>query len=295
MLLLPATTMLLGYNTNGLAHHHPADALALLADLGYQAVGITLDHGWLNPYSEYFASDLRQWQTWVQKYQFRTVIETGARFLLNSREKHEPTLVSTDAAARQLRINFYERAIHIATELNSDCVSLWSGVLRESAGDDELISARLVDGLEKVLTTAERYGMPIGFEPEPGMFVESMLQFEELKRRLPHPLLKLTLDIGHLHCLGEVPIADHVRQWQTELVNVHLEDMRAGVHEHLPFGEGEIDFGPVLAALREMNYSNGVYVELSRDSHRAPTVAAAAMDFLRERCSRFEGLKQTLR
>ncbi|MGW4149959.1 sugar phosphate isomerase/epimerase, partial [Streptomyces albogriseolus] len=28
-----------------------------------------------------------------------------------------------------------------------------------------------------------------------------------------------------------------------------IEDMRRGVHEHLPFGDGEIDFPPVLAAL----------------------------------------------
>ena len=41
--------MILGYNTNGLAHHELLDAIELLAEIGYQGVAITLDHGALNP------------------------------------------------------------------------------------------------------------------------------------------------------------------------------------------------------------------------------------------------------
>ena len=32
--------------------------------------------------------------------------------------------------------------------------------------------------------------------------------------------LGLTLDVGHLHCQGEVPIADFIRDWGDRLVNV---------------------------------------------------------------------------
>jgi sugar phosphate isomerase/epimerase len=57
--------------------------------------------------------------------------------------------------------------------------------------------------------------------------------------------------------------------------------MRRGVHDHLMFGEGEIDFGPVLQALREIGYAGGVYVELSRHSHDAVETARRALAFLR--------------
>ena len=78
--------------------------------------------------------------------------------------------------------------------------------------------------------------------------------------------------------VGETPIAAHIRQHQTRLANVHIEDMRRGVHEHLMFGEGEIDFPPVLAALAEVGYDRGVYVELSRHSHEAPEAARLLRD-----------------
>jgi sugar phosphate isomerase/epimerase len=57
--------------------------------------------------------------------------------------------------------------------------------------------------------------------------------------------------------------------------------MRAGVHEHLKFGEGEIDFPPVIAALAEIRYDGLLSVELSRHSHEGPQAARHAYNFLR--------------
>jgi sugar phosphate isomerase/epimerase len=57
--------------------------------------------------------------------------------------------------------------------------------------------------------------------------------------------------------------------------------MRTGVHEHLMFGEGELDFPPILQALGEIGYRGGVHVELSRHSHEGPIAARRAMEFLR--------------
>ncbi len=46
------------------------------------------------------------------------------------------------------------------------------------------------------------------------------------------------------------------------------------------FGQGEIDFPPVIQALAASRYAGGVHVELSRHSHEAPEAAQRAYDFL---------------
>ena len=272
--------MLLGYNTNGMAHHELFDAVALLAEIGYRSVAITIDHGALPPNERYLPQRIGQLRRLLEQSDMRSVIETGARFLLDPRQKHEPTLLSADPAGRRRRIDFYKHAVDCAAELGSDCVSLWSGVLQDTISRQQATD-RLIEGLEEVLDHAAGQGVAVGLEPEPGMLVDSMARYEELLGRIDAENFRLTLDVGHLHCQGEVPIAEVIRRWASRLVNVHLEDMRAGVHEHLMFGAGEIEFPPVLHALAEVSYPGGVHVELSRHSHQAPQAARRAFEFLR--------------
>jgi sugar phosphate isomerase/epimerase len=270
----------LGYNTNGFAFHRWTDALELLADLGYESVAITLDHHCLDPYSSGLSQEVARMGAELSRLRLASVIETGARFLLNPREKHEPTLMAASADERAVRIDFLKRAVDIACDLGSDAVSFWSGVLRESISPEAAL-VRLSQGCAEVIDHAAARGMNLGFEPEPGMFIERFSQFQRLLAEVDAPVFGLTIDIGHVHCVEEGPIADHLRQWAPKLFNVHIEDMRKGVHEHLRFGEGEIDFAPVMRALSEIGYSGGVHVELSRHGHMAPDVARESIDFLR--------------
>jgi sugar phosphate isomerase/epimerase len=272
--------MRFGYNTNGFVHHRLEDALHILAQLGYENVAITLDYHALNPFDPSCVEKAEKVRDLLQTLKLRSVIETGARFLLDPWRKHQPTLMSAAAEGRSFRLQFLERAIDIAAALGSDAVSFWSGAPDEGV-PDEVLMRRLVDGCLRLCDYAAENGVRLAFEPEPGMFIDTMTRFEELRRRVAHPAFGLTLDVGHLHCQGEVPIADHVRRWRDLLWNVHVEDMRHGVHDHLMFGEGEIDFTPVLRALDEIGYPGGVHVELSRHSHNAVETARKALAFLR--------------
>lgn len=269
--------MFFGYNTNGFAHHRLEDAIDILAGLGYEGVAITLDHHALNPFDVSFATQLNDVRSQLRRHRLRCVIETGARFLLDSRRKHQPTLLSAESAMRGYRLEFLERAVYVAERLEADAVSFWSGT---PTGDEpaEALMDRLVASCQSLCETAARHNVRLAFEPEPGMFIDTMKRFAELQERVNHPQFGLTLDVGHLHCLGE-PIGPTIERWRSLLWNVHIEDMRHGVHEHLMFGEGEMDFSEVLGALRD--YRGGVYVELSRHSHDAVETARQALAFLR--------------
>jgi sugar phosphate isomerase/epimerase len=273
--------MLFGYNTNGFAHHPLELAIAILGDLGYRSVAITLDYHALNPFdTAYLGEQLSRVRQMLARYELRSVIETGARFLLDPWHKHQPTLLNADADEAGRRFDFLCRSMDIAAELGSDAVSFWSGTPPQEE-DRQVLLTRLAGQCLRLCDHADRRGVRLAFEPEPGMLIDTMPRFAELQRQVTHPRFGLTVDIGHLHCQGEVPIADQLRRWRPFLWNIHIEDMRRGVHDHLMFGEGEIDFGPVFRELRESGYAGGIHVELSRHSHDAVATARRALDFLR--------------
>lgn len=270
--------MLLGYNTNGFAHHRLDDALTILAEQGYRSVAITLDHHALNPFDTDIHEQCRRVRERFDSLGLRCVVETGARFLLDPRRKHQPTLLSASEADAERRFDFLRRSIEIAQHLGADAVSFWSGTPDTASSD---CMARLASACRRLCDEAEARGVPLAFEPEPGMFIDTMDRFSELYQRVDHPRFGLTLDVGHLHCQGELPIGSHIERWKDRLWNVHIEDMRRGVHDHLMFGEGEMDFPPIFDALRRIGYAGGVHVELSRHSHDAVETARRAIDFLR--------------
>jgi sugar phosphate isomerase/epimerase len=80
--------------------------------------------------------------------------------------------------------------------------------------------------------------------------------------------------------MGDGHPADRILEFSDRLFNIHIEDMRRSVHEHLEFGQGEMDIARIMRALDEINYVGPVNVELSRHSHDAVNTARRAFKFL---------------
>lgn len=273
--------MRLGYNTNGFAHHRLLDALEVIAELGYRSVGITLDVHHLDPYGAGFADECRRVAARCRALDLEPVIETGARFLLDPRRKHRPTLLSRDPAERAVRVAFLGRAIDAAVAVGARVVSLWSG--SPDAEDDGAVGeldVRLADALRGVCARAAAAGVVIGFEPEPGMYIEDMAGFARLRALVDHPALQLTLDVGHAHITEPDGAEAAVRAWREAIVNVQVEGMRRPVHDHLVPWEGDLDVRAVMRVLGEVGYAGPATLELSRHSHDAVRVARRAHEFL---------------
>ncbi|MCX2729205.1 EboA domain-containing protein [Saccharopolyspora sp. NFXS83] len=272
------TALRFGYGTNGFAHHRLDDALRLIADLGYDGVALTLDHHHLDPFAPDLAEQVRRVRGVLERLELSVVVETGARYLLDPHVKHHPTLVS-DGSER--RVDFLRRAVRVAADLGSEVVSFWSGI-RPSDVDEETAVRRLVDGTSQVVEEAARCGVVLGLEPEPGMAVDTVDAALAVCARLgdPEPL-GITLDVGHCVAVEQDTAAGCVRRLRNRLVHVQLDDMRPGVHEHLEFGEGELDLAWTLDALAEAGFTGLAAVELPRHGHAAPQVARRAIDALR--------------
>jgi sugar phosphate isomerase/epimerase len=270
-----------GYGTNGLADLRLDDALALLADLGYEGVGLTLDHMHLDPMAPDLPARTRRLGGRLDALGLDVTVETGARYVLDPRRKHGPSLLDPDPDDRGRRVGLLIRAVQVAADLGAHAVHCFSGIT-PAGTDPDTAWKHLADALAPVLDAAATAGVPLAVEPEPGHLLATLADFHRLRRALDDPEnLGLTLDIGHCQCLEPLSPADCVRAAAPWLRHVQIEDMRRGVHEHLPLGEGEIDFPPVLTALAASGYQGLTVVELPRHSHAGPQFAELSLPFLR--------------
>ena len=271
-------TLRFAYNTNGCANHRLDDALELMARAGYDGVALTLDFQHLDPFAPDWQAQARALKRRLDDLGFGSVIETGARYLLDPAQKHEPTLVTASPEGRARRVAFLNRAVDIAAILGSEAVSFWAGVPKPGVDRGE---ARhwLTQGLAEVVAHARAQGVVAAFEPEPGMLVETAAEWEALGV----DGLTLALDTGHCLVTQDLDPAEAVRRYAGRLGTVAVEDMRRGAHVHLPFGEGDMDLPSILQALTDIRFTRLVCVELSRESPSAHLAIPRSLAWLRER------------
>ena len=184
-------TLRFAYNTNGAANHRLDDALGLIADAGYDGVALTLDIHHLDPFAPEFPERRRILATRLHQLGLGCVIETGARYLLDPRAKHEPTLVTADPDGRARRIEFLSRALEVAAECGADAMSFWAGVPKPGVPRPDA-QGWLHHGAEQVARRAEQLGATAALEPEPGMLIETVDDWDALNI----PGLMLALDTG---------------------------------------------------------------------------------------------------
>ena len=265
----------IGYNSNGFAHHRLEEAIPMLAELGYQAVAITPDVGCLDPKGTRLVEVTRIGNLCAD-LGIAVVVETGARFLLDPKRKHRPNLLEPDES-HQVRLNFLRRMLEWSDALGAGVMSFWSGVMPEGQ-TEQGAAQRLADASYKLKLVAERYGVTLALEPEPGHWIATLDDYRQFRDEHPK-LFKLTLDVGHLLVTREAEPHDAIREWKSEIVNLQLDDMKPRKHVHLPPGEGKLDWQALAEAVKKARLRVPACFELSRDSHRFDQLAPTVIDF----------------
>jgi sugar phosphate isomerase/epimerase len=93
--------------------------------------------------------------------------------------------------------------------------------------------------------------------------------------------LLVMLDVGHVPVTEDLAPSDAILAFRERLGGVQLDDCAGGRHEHLFFGEGEIDFAAVAGALDAISFAGLASVELPRHVSDPVTTARRAMEFWR--------------
>ena len=100
--------------------------------------------------------------------------------------------------------------------------------------------------------------------------------FARFFAHVPSHSVGLNLDTGHGHIMGE--LYDYIHHHSARLMHVHMHDNDGKTDAHLPPGEGSIDWGRFLSALRIACYTGPIVLEFPEASGKYPDVIRLIRD-----------------
>jgi sugar phosphate isomerase/epimerase len=256
--------MKLAFSSNAYLRFSFAEAARRIAALGYTGIEIMADvpHAWpaylLNEQKEAIRKSLSM---------HGLTISNINAFMMNAindaRQKYwHPSWIEPYSPYRQVRIDHTIRALDLAKELGSPCITTEPGGPLEPGQSWQHGLEIFLESLRPVIAHAEKVGVQLLIEPEPDLLIETAAQFEEFMKHIKSPAVGLNFDIGHMYCVKDdpAPTVHRLKKW---IRHVHLEDIAATrVHHHLVPGEGAIDFKATLQALQDIGYQGWVTIEL---------------------------------
>lgn len=166
------------------------------------------------------------------------------------------------------------RVLRFASAVGSDLVILCLGIAREGLSAADIVHiARQVSDLA---TEARDHGTKLSVHNHYGCPVMTRSDLEAFFGAVEPESVGLTLDTAHLAKSGEEDIAGITREFADFIDNFHLKDLAAG--EWRVLGHGDIDFGPIFAAIRDIGYDGWVSCDEESGSDLLPAM---------EECYRF--------
>lgn len=190
---------------------------------------------------------------------------------------------SPDEDERQAAVRYWQRAIDITVELGVEQMnSEFSGRPEQK----ERSEAQFWRSMEVLLPRLEREGIQLNIEPHPDDFIEDGIEAVQFIRGINSPLIGFLYCVPHTFYQGH-PIAEIVRYAGKDLKQLHLADSfdyrasggrryllnpaetNATVHQHLPYGQGEVDLDAFFAALKEIEFDGIATVAVFSQEEKA--------------------------
>ncbi|MCK4583150.1 sugar phosphate isomerase/epimerase, partial [Candidatus Bathyarchaeota archaeon] len=115
--------------------------------------------------------------------------------------------------------------------------------------------------LNWLLRYAEEYGVDLLIENVPdsmSYLLVSVEDFELFYEEMEYEM-GMVLDVAHANLRGEV--GEFIRRFGDRIRHVHVSDNDGETDQHLPIGDGGIDWGRVMDRLRRSGFSGWVVVE----------------------------------
>ncbi len=209
------------------------------------------------------------------------LVVTGLHWLLVKPEGL--SLTDPDAAVRTRTLAVMTHFIGLCAELGGAVLVHGSPKQRQIAPGETHATAlaRLQDALAQVALAAARVGVIYCIEPlsrRETELVNTIAEAAELVRSIDHPNLRTMIDCSAAGLTEADSIPSLIERWLPTGLIAHVQvndPNRRGP------GQGDLQFAPILAALKRHGYDGTVAVEPFDYSPDGPGVAAFSAGYLR--------------
>jgi sugar phosphate isomerase/epimerase len=193
-------------------------------------------------------------------------------------------LTSPDPTIRRRTADYLRTLAEVCADLGGKIMVLGSpkqrnllpGVSYDDAED------YAIEVLHAAVPACAQFGVTIAVEPlgpAEGDFLLNAKAGIRLVEMVGSPYCKLHLDVKAMSSEGR-PIGDIIRESRDWLVHFHANDPNL-----LGPGMGEVDFQPIFAALREINYTGWVSVEVFKYEPSPDEIARESIEYMRKICA----------
>lgn len=177
--------------------------------------------------------------------------------------------VNQDPALRQAALDKITCAFPIAIALEAKVIRVFSGNLNGDIAYEEA-QQWIVEGLSGAANEAEKLGLTLCLENH-GLLAGTGAQIQSIIDQVASPALRSTFDTGNFLLVDENPL-DALHKLLPYIHHVHLKDFAATeggryrslsglAYEGRVLGEGIAQIEPILRALHDYGYSNGIVLE----------------------------------
>lgn len=194
-------------------------------------------------------------------------------------------LTSADKEVRQRTADYLSELARLCADLDGKVLVLGSpkqrNLLNGMSHDEGMEHAASV--LRLAMPAYEAAGVTLAIEPlgpVEGDFLNTADLGVELMKRVDSPACRLHLDVKAMSTEAK-PIPQIIRECAAHTVHFHANDPNL-----LGPGMGEVDFVPIFEALREVNYTGWISVEVFDYKPGAETICERSLSYMRDIAAR---------
>lgn len=163
---------------------------------------------------------------------------------------------SANEEIRERTVLRFKRVFEVLEDLRPMTVVLHAGYSeRKFRGDEALWLSQSLKTWPPFVKEAERLGVVIAVE---NIFEKTPRTLKALVDSIGSPNFGVCIDSGHLNVFSTVEMEEWFSALGPRIAEVHIHDNNGSADDHLPVGEGQIDF-PLFFSLLEKYAADPVY------------------------------------